>query len=109
MDIYKLVKANKLSSTGAKSLLTELLKTTALPENLEKYAEEAGYGQVSDENEIDKIVEEVIRENPKPSEQIRNGELKAIGFLVGQVMKKSRGKANPELTQKLIKDKLHGQ
>lgn len=61
---------------------------------------------VSDEGEIEKIVVKVINENPKAAEDIKNGEIKAIGFLVGQVMKESKGKADPSLAQKLIKKNL---
>ncbi len=104
--IYELLKDNKLSSTATKSLLTELLKTGAQPENLEKYADEQGYIQVSNEKEIEKIVAEVVKENTAAAEDVRSGEAKAIGFLVGQVMKKSLGKANPEIAKKLIKQQL---
>ena len=108
LGVYELMKTEKLSSTAAKSLLADLLKTGILPENLEKYADEQGYIQISDTKEIQRIVNEVIKENPKPAEDVANGEAKAIGYLVGQVMKKSLGKANPELAQKLIKENLDG-
>lgn len=104
--LLELIDANKLSSTAAKSLLLQLIDQKAIPDNLEKYAEEQGYTQVSDEDEISRIVDEILAENPTAAEDVKNGELKAIGFLVGQVMKKSLGKANPELTQELIKKKL---
>lgn len=58
---------------------------------------------VSDEAEIEKIVSKIIKENPKASDDVRSGEMKAVGFLVGQVMKESQGKADPALAQKLIK------
>lgn len=106
LGVYELAKADKLSSTGTKALLSELLKIGVLPEDLEKYADEQGYIQVSDEKEIERVVRAVIKENPKVTRDIKNGEMKAIGFLVGQVMKKSLGKANPELARKLIKQKL---
>lgn len=61
---------------------------------------------VSDEGEIEKIVAKIIEENPKAAEDVRNGEIKAVGFLVGQVMKQSKGKADPALAQKLIKKNL---
>lgn len=105
-DLYGLVKANKLSSTAAKALLGNILASGAAPDNLEKYASEQGYIQVSDEAEIARIVERVLAENPAAAQDVRNGELKAIGFLVGQVMKKSLGKANPALAQGLIKKQL---
>lgn len=103
---YQLVKEGKLSSTSAKSLLTNLLGDGILPEDLEKYAGEQGYIQVSDEGEIEKIVDKVLKENPKAAEDVKNGEMRAIGFLVGQVMKESLGKANPGLAQDLIRKKL---
>jgi aspartyl-tRNA(Asn)/glutamyl-tRNA(Gln) amidotransferase subunit B len=104
--VFELVKAGKLNSTKASALITELLSSSELPGNLEDYAKENGYIQVSDENEINKIVAKIIEDNPKAVEDVKNGEMKAIGFLIGQVMKASQGKANPELAQKLIKQQL---
>ena len=101
--IYELVKANALSSTSAKSLLQHLLADGIKPADIPKYAEEQGYIQVSDHTAIAKIVDDVLAENNQAAEDVRGGEMKAIGFLVGQVMKKSLGKANPGLAQSLIK------
>ncbi|HET8991878.1 MAG TPA: Asp-tRNA(Asn)/Glu-tRNA(Gln) amidotransferase subunit GatB [Candidatus Saccharimonadales bacterium] len=103
---YELTKSGKLSSTNVKVLLSELLKAQSLPEDIEKYAESQGLIQVSDEAEIDKIVSQVLSENAKAAEDVKNGEIKAIGFLVGQVMKASKGKANPGLATQLIKKQL---
>lgn len=61
---------------------------------------------VSDEGEIEKIVQKVIAENQQAAQDVASGEMKAIGFLVGQVMKESKGKADPGLAQKLIKKQL---
>jgi aspartyl-tRNA(Asn)/glutamyl-tRNA(Gln) amidotransferase subunit B len=104
--IYELVKANKLSSTNAKALFEELVGNSTLPEDIAIYAEEKGYIQESDEGAIAKIVEQVVSENPKAAEDVKNGEMKAIGFLVGQVMKLSQGKANPQMAGELIKKHL---
>jgi aspartyl-tRNA(Asn)/glutamyl-tRNA(Gln) amidotransferase subunit B len=104
--IDELSRGGKLNSTSAKAMLTQLLTDGVKPENLEKYAAEQGYIQVSDEGEIDKIVAEVLAENATAAEDVKNGEVKAIGFLTGQVMKKSLGKANPALAQQLIKKQL---
>lgn len=105
-EVYKLVKANKLSSTNAKILLSNLLKEHVRPESVEKFAQESGFIQVSNEAVIAKIVEIVIKENPKAANDLKKGEVKVIGFLVGQVMSKSRGQANPELARELIKKHL---
>jgi aspartyl-tRNA(Asn)/glutamyl-tRNA(Gln) amidotransferase subunit B len=94
---------NKLSSTAAKELLEDVIKGA----DPGKLAEEKNLLQVSDEGEIEQIVAEVLKENEKAAEDVKSGEMKAIGFLVGQVMKKSQGKANPALAQQMIKKLLN--
>lgn len=103
---YELLKADKLSSTNAKKLFVKLLESDNLPDNIESYAQENGYIQVSDSGEIALIVDSVMQQNPKAVEDVKAGEMKAIGFLVGQVMKESKGKANPSMVQQIIKEKL---
>lgn len=103
---YRTIQAGSMNSNQASSLIKELLFLNDMPADIEKFAEEKGLLQVSDEGEIAKIVDQVINENQKAAEDVRNGEMKAIGFLVGQVMKLSKGKANPQLAQKLIKQQL---
>jgi aspartyl-tRNA(Asn)/glutamyl-tRNA(Gln) amidotransferase subunit B len=103
IQLSQMVEANKLSSTAAKEVLAELLKTGEDPD---KIAESKNLLQVSDEAEIIKIVDQVLAENEKAAADVRNGEMKAIGFLVGQVMKQSQGKANPALATTLIKKQL---
>lgn len=98
-----MVKDNKLSSTAAKEVWQIITKTDEDPELV---AKNKNMLQVSDEGELRRIVATVLSGNPKASEDVRNGEMKAIGFLVGQVMKESKGKANPALAQKLIKEEL---
>jgi aspartyl-tRNA(Asn)/glutamyl-tRNA(Gln) amidotransferase subunit B len=107
-EVYRLAKEGKLSSNSAKSLIETFLNpnTVNLDADVETNAKSKGFIQVSDEGEIQKVVEQVIADNPKPVEDIKNGEMKAIGFLVGQVMKASQGKANPGLAQQLIKKQL---
>lgn len=103
IKLSQLVSENKLSSTAAKDVLTEMLSNGGDPEAI---ATEKNLMQVSDEAEIAKIVANVIKENNQAAEDVKNGEMKAIGFLVGQVMKQSKGKANPSLAQDLIKKQL---
>lgn len=102
-ELAKLVDGNKLSSTGAKAVLVKLVTIGGDPN---KIAEEDNLLQVSDEGEIEAIVAVAIANNQGAADDVRNGEQKAIGFLVGQVMKESKGKANPTLAQKLIKKQL---
>lgn len=104
--VYQLVKDGKLSSSRAKDLIGDIFTLAAVPKDIAALAEEKGYMQVSDEDEIAKIVGQVIKDNPQAANDVKNGEMKAIGFLVGQVMKASKGQANPSLAQDLIKKQL---
>jgi aspartyl-tRNA(Asn)/glutamyl-tRNA(Gln) amidotransferase subunit B len=101
--LSQMVDNNKLSSTAAKEVLAELLKTGDDPAAI---AEAKNLVQESDEGAINEIVTQVLADNAKAAEDVKNGEMKAIGFLVGQVMKESKGKANPALAQQLIKKQL---
>lgn len=103
---YDLQKSSKLNSSNAKALLTHILNGTEQIQDVEAFAKQHNMIQESDEGEINKIVAKVIEENPKAAEDVKNGEMKAIGFLVGQVMKHSQGRANPGLAQGLIKKQL---
>lgn len=104
--VHELVSDNKLSSSNAKTLVTKILTAQSLIEDVEEFAKKHGLIQVSDEGAIIKIVDEVLAENPKAAEDVKNGEMKAIGFLVGQVMKNSQGRANPQMAQQLIRKQL---
>ena len=64
--------------------------------------------QISDASAIESIVDQAIEENPGPAQDYRDGKQKAIGFLVGQVMKATRGKANPQMVNQLLRQKLEG-
>jgi aspartyl-tRNA(Asn)/glutamyl-tRNA(Gln) amidotransferase subunit B len=103
---HELVKANKLSSSNAKTLLTKILTASEVIADVEAFAKQHNLIQESDEGAIAEIVAKVLADNAKAAEDVKNGEMKAIGFLVGQVMKQSQGRANPSLAQDLIKKQL---
>jgi aspartyl-tRNA(Asn)/glutamyl-tRNA(Gln) amidotransferase subunit B len=105
-SVYELSKASKLSSTNAKNLITDMLAAHNYPKDVVEHAQKQGFIQVSDQNELIKIVDQVLSENVQAANDVKNGEIKAIGFLVGQVMKASKGKANPSVAQELIKKQL---
>ncbi len=104
-ELTAMVDNAELSSTAAKEVFFAMLKTQHPPRSI---AEEKNLLQVSDESAIAAIVDEVLADpaSAKSLEDIRAGKDKAIGYLVGQIMKKSQGKANPALAQKLIKERL---
>jgi aspartyl-tRNA(Asn)/glutamyl-tRNA(Gln) amidotransferase subunit B len=105
IELAEMVEKNELSSTAAKEVFNELLNGG---EGAREIAESKNLLQVSDEGAIAAIVDEVLADpaSAKAIEDIKNGNDKVIGFLVGQIMKKSQGKANPALAQKLIREKL---
>jgi aspartyl-tRNA(Asn)/glutamyl-tRNA(Gln) amidotransferase subunit B len=94
---------NMLSSTAAKELLLDIIVHNLNPKIV---AKDRNLLQVSDESELVMIIEQIIADNSKAADDVRSGELKAIGFLVGQVMKASQGRANPAVVQGLIKKQL---
>lgn len=105
IELAEMVEKNELSSTAAKEVFNELLTSEKTPREI---AEEKNLLQVSDEGAIAAIVDEVLADpaSAQSLEDIKNGKDKAIGYLVGQIMKKSQGKANPALAQKLIRERL---
>ncbi len=104
-DIVRLVEDDTISLTGAKQVLEEVLASGA---DVEKVVEDKGLRQVSDTTALAALIDEVIAENPDPVDQVRKGKDGAIGFLVGQVIKKSGGSANPKVAQELLRERLSG-
>ena len=106
MIVTSCIQKSLLSSSNAKALITDIFSHSNLPNDIRGYADQQGMMQVSDTSAIEAIVTEVLSANPQAAEDVKKGEMKAIGFLVGQVMKASRGTANPGLAQELIRKKL---
>jgi len=104
--LHHLVSTNKLSSSNAKILLGKVFGTEEHIKDIAAYATQHGLIQESDEGMLEKAVDQVIVDNPKAAEDVKNGEMKAIGFLVGQVMKHTQGRANPGMVQQLLRKKL---
>lgn len=77
-------------------------------EDANTIVEKKGLVQISDESAIQEIVKKVVENNPQSVADYKAGKDKAIGFLVGQVMKESRGKANPGIVNKLLQQELNG-
>ena len=102
-DIVRLVGQGTISTAGGKQALAEAFVSGA---SIEQIVEEKGLAQISDEAALLAIVDEVLAENPGPAEQFRGGKEGVIGFLVGQVMKKTGGAANPQEAQRLLRRRL---
>lgn len=108
LGLASLVAQNKLSSTSGKQVFADFFDNAFDGKSAEEIAEAKNLIQESDAGAIDAVVESVLSDpaSAKSIEDIRAGNEKAIGFLVGQVMKKSQGKANPAMAQQAIRQKL---
>ncbi len=103
--MIKMIDEGVISGKIAKAVFEEMYKTGKDPEAIVK---DRGLVQVSDEGEIERLIAQVISENPKEVEACRAGKDKLIGFFVGQVMKLSGGKANPAKVNEMLKKQLNG-
>jgi len=101
--LYQLMEKGKISGKIAKSVLVEMYKTG---QDAEQIVREQGLEQVSDDSALKRMIEEVIAENPKQVADYLGGKEKMLGFFIGQVMKKSQGKANPQMVNQLLVDAL---
>ena len=102
-QMLKLIEKGTISSKIAKKVFAEMWTSSDAPE---KIVEDKGLVQITDTKAIEAIVDAVIAANPKPVADYKSGNKKAVGALVGQVMKQSKGKANPQLVNQLLADKL---
>lgn len=101
-DMINMVDAGEISGKQAKIVFEEIMKG----KDPKKVVEEKGMKQMSDSSELLGIVTTVLDNNPQSIEDFKNGKDRAVGFLVGQVMKASKGQANPAMTNKLIQEEL---
>jgi aspartyl-tRNA(Asn)/glutamyl-tRNA(Gln) amidotransferase subunit B len=102
-ELVALIGKGELSGKLAKDILPKMLQTGEAPSVI---MEREGLKQISDSGALEKIVDEVLAANPKQVEQYKSGKTTVIGFLVGQVMKASRGQANPAVVNETLRTKL---
>ncbi len=102
-ELMVLIFHKELSSTGAKAVLKEMAETGLHPEQVMK---EKNLGQISGEEEIGLIVDKVIANNNQSVEDYKKGKEAALKFLMGMVMRESGGKANPQVVEEILKNKL---
>lgn len=100
--MINMISSGEISSKQAKEIFPDVVEG----KNPKKIAEEKGMKQMSDSSALLAIIEEVLNEQPQSIIDFKNGKDRAVGFLVGQVMKKSKGQANPAMTNKMIVEEL---
>ena len=98
------IESGKVSNRLAKDIFEEMCETSKSPGDI---ISEKGLSQISDEGELEKLVNDVLIANPENVEKYKNGKDKLFGFFVGEAMKLSKGKANPKLLNELLRSKLN--
>ncbi|MCX8011228.1 MAG: Asp-tRNA(Asn)/Glu-tRNA(Gln) amidotransferase subunit GatB [Ignavibacteria bacterium] len=102
-ELIELVNSGKISNKIAKDVFAEMIKT---PKNPLSIVEEKNWIQVSDTSAIEKVIDEVLENNGLQVQQYLDGKEKVFGFFVGEVMKRTKGKANPSVVNQILKSKL---
>jgi aspartyl-tRNA(Asn)/glutamyl-tRNA(Gln) amidotransferase subunit B len=102
-DLVNIIQKGTISSNQGKEIFEKMWTTGKKPSII---VDESGMTQLSGEEEVGHFVDEVLRDNPDVVERLKKGEVKLQGVLVGQVMKATKGKANPELVNRLIREKI---
>ena len=102
-DLLVSIKNSTISSTQGKLVLEKMWETGNNPSAIIK---SEGLSQISDKDELNKLVDNVLKNHYKSVEEYRNGKEKLFGFFVGEIMKESKGKASPQIVSKILKDKL---
>jgi aspartyl-tRNA(Asn)/glutamyl-tRNA(Gln) amidotransferase subunit B len=105
LELISLVEAKTISSAAAQQVFAEMFDTGKSPALI---VQEKGLAQVSDTGAIEKFCDEVIAANPGPANDFKSGKVAALNFLKGQVMKLSKGKANPAVVGEILERKLKG-
>ncbi len=100
-ELLKLIKDGTISGTIGKKVLEKMFEEDKTPKAI---VEENNWAQMSDTSELEGIIAQVIEDNPKSIEDIGAGNQKAYGFLTGQVMKATKGQANPQVANKIIRE-----
>jgi aspartyl-tRNA(Asn)/glutamyl-tRNA(Gln) amidotransferase subunit B len=104
-ELLDLVSAGAVSATAAKDVLAEMFTSEASPATI---VERKGLAQISDTGELEAVVEQVVAANPDLAEKFRGGKRGVLGALVGQVMRETRGRANPKLVSDLLERAIGG-
>ena len=101
--LINLINQNKISSKIAKDVFPFMLEEDRDPEIIVK---EKNLIQITDTSAIESAIDNVINQNPDQVEEFKSGKDKVIGFFVGQVMKETKGKANPQMVNDILREKL---
>lgn len=102
-DVISLIEKGRISTTAGKEVFEEMWSTG---KSAVQVVEEKGLSQISDNSELERIISQILEENPQSVKDFAGGKTQSAGFLMGQVMKASKGKANPKAAKELLDKKL---
>ena len=104
-QLVEIVGNGLISAKIASDIFPSIFESGEMPE---EHVKRNGLGQISDSSELERVVEEIVKANPSEAEAYRGGKKKLMSFFVGQVMRATKGKANPALVNGLLEKKLGG-
>jgi aspartyl-tRNA(Asn)/glutamyl-tRNA(Gln) amidotransferase subunit B len=102
-ELVAIIASGKINSSAAQTVLEEMYRTGGDPSQI---IEAKGLLQMDDENVLDEIVEKVLKNNAASVKDYQSGKANALQFLIGQIMRESKGKANPQVALELLKKKI---
>jgi aspartyl-tRNA(Asn)/glutamyl-tRNA(Gln) amidotransferase subunit B len=102
-ELLILVRDGKINNNTGKKVLRDMFETGKSPETI---VSEQGLIQISDEGALAQTVDKILDANPQSVEDYKNGKDRAVGFLMGQIMKETKGKANPQVVSTILSEKL---
>ena len=102
-ELISLIEKKTISNNIGKQIIVDMMKDGT---SASKIVEEKGLSQITDVNAIRKMVEEVVNNSPAQVEQYKSGKTNLFGYFVGQVMKATKGKANPQTVNEILKELL---
>ena len=103
IDLLRLVETKQITDNVAKKLLEKLIEK---PFDVKEYIQKQNLGKLSDSDEIEKICKQTIKENPQAVKDYKAGEAKALNFIVGQVMRKTQGKADAGVVRRIVEENV---
>ncbi|MCR4944695.1 MAG: Asp-tRNA(Asn)/Glu-tRNA(Gln) amidotransferase subunit GatB [Clostridium sp.] len=103
-DLIKIIDDGKINKTAGKEVFEEMFTKGSSPHDI---IEQKGLSQISDTSALEKMISEILEQNPKSIEDFASGKPKAAGFLMGQIMKASNGQANPKIAKELLTNQLN--
>jgi len=100
-----MLRENKINSSAAQAILSKMINKGGDPSQI---AEQMDLLQISDSSALAEVIEKILEAHPAAAQELKEGKTKTLQFLIGQVMKETKGKANPQVVAEIISEKING-